>query len=90
MVLFNHELAEENTTLLAASVFFIALKTLEQVDSTVEPEKKINNICRLLNVLEDEVLELSRKVLDLAKNFDRIYPNLSNLKKFNKFEYNCE
>jgi hypothetical protein len=35
MALFNHELAEERTDLLAGAVFFIGLKTLEQVDPSV-------------------------------------------------------
>ena len=30
---------------------------------------------------------MSRKVLDLAKNYSKYYPSLTNLKKFNKFEY---
>jgi hypothetical protein len=30
---------------------------------------------------------VSRKVLDLAKNYSKHYPSLANLKKFNKFEY---
>ena len=33
------------------------------------------------------MIEVSRRVLDLAKNFSTVYPNLGNLKKFNKFEY---
>lgn len=37
MVLFNSELAEESPPLLAAAVVFIALKTLEQMDSSTEP-----------------------------------------------------
>ena len=36
------------------------------------------------------MIETSRKVLELAKNFSKIYPNLTNLKKFNKFEYEQE
>jgi hypothetical protein len=36
------------------------------------------------------MIESSRKVLDLAKNFSKYYPTLSNLKKFNKFEYGSE
>lgn len=30
-------------------------------------------------------MEISRKVLDLAKNFSKTYPNLTNLKRFNRF-----
>jgi hypothetical protein len=37
MSLFNQELAEENQALLAPAVYFIALKTLEQVEKGVNP-----------------------------------------------------
>jgi hypothetical protein len=40
-----------------------------------------------LNNSEDKIIDVSRKVLDLAKNFSAVYPTLTNLKKFNKFEY---
>ena len=43
-----------------------------------------------MDVDEEAVLEVSRKVLDLAKNFSKCYPSLTNLKKFNKFEYNSD
>jgi hypothetical protein len=50
MVLFNFDLAEEDPTLMAGAVVFIALKTLEQVDSTAEPEGKVKHICELLQL----------------------------------------
>ena len=50
MSMFNHELVEENSNILAGAVFFIGLKTLEQVESLVEPEKKLSEICFILNV----------------------------------------
>lgn len=90
MTLFSCELAEESTPLLAGAVVFISLKTLEQVDSSAEPEKKLGQICDLLGCEEEGVIEVSRKVLDLAKNFSKCYPSLTNLKKFNKFEYGSE
>jgi len=31
----------------------------------------------------DDLIEVASKVLNLAKNFDKIYPNLENLRKFN-------
>lgn len=37
MSLFSYELAQEDTKLLAASVYFISLKTLEQVEPTLKP-----------------------------------------------------
>lgn len=87
MVMFNSELAEESAETLAAAVVFIALKTLEQVDPSAEPERNLPQICSLLFLEEEKTIEASRKVLDLAKNFSKYYPSLTNLKKFNKFEY---
>jgi hypothetical protein len=87
MILFSYDLAQEDTKLLASAVYFIALKTLEQVQPTLKPEERLGEIGGLLNCPEDKIIELSRKVLDLAKNFSQVYPNLTNLKKFNKFEY---
>ena len=87
MVLFNSELASESQQLLAAGVLFISLKTLEQVDSSADPEKRLAQICTLLFSEEEKVIEVSRKILDLAKNYSKYYPSLTNLKKFNKFEY---
>jgi len=32
-------------------------------------------------------MEVANKVLALAKNFEKRFPNFENLKKFNKFSY---
>ena len=37
MSLFSYELAQEDTKLLASSVYFIGLKTLEQVEPSLKP-----------------------------------------------------
>ncbi len=87
MSLFSYELAQEDTKLLGSAVYFIALKTLEQVETTLRPEERLVSVGLLLEVEEEKIIEASRKVLDLAKNFSTIYPSLGNLKKFNKFEY---
>jgi hypothetical protein len=47
-------------------------------------------ICSLIVVKEDDVVEVSRRVLDLAKNFSKYFPSLNNLKKFNRFEYGLD
>ena len=56
MSLFNHELSEEKTSLLACGIVFISLKTLEQVDKAARPEARLNDICVLMGVEEDELL----------------------------------
>lgn len=37
MCLFSYDLAQENTKVLAAAAYFIALKTLEQVEPALKP-----------------------------------------------------
>ena len=88
MCLFSYELAQYDTKILVASVYFIALKTLEQVEPKLRPEQRLGDISNLTNCSDDKIIESSRRVLELANNFSLIYPNLGNLKKFNKFEYN--
>lgn len=85
MCLFSCELAEESPVTLSGAVVFIGLKTLEQVDQSVRPEDWLEEIGGLLGLEQESVIEVSRKVLDLAKNFSKYYPSLTNLKKFNKF-----
>ena len=87
MCLFSHELVEKETKLLAGAVFFIALKTLEQVNKDFCPEDVLPTISQLLYIPEDRLIGVGREVLELAKNFGKLYPNLNNLKKFNKFDY---
>ena len=53
MTIFNIELAEETPYLLACGVVFIALKTLEQVDDSAQPETRLTEICELMNVEEE-------------------------------------
>ena len=90
MCIYSSDLTEYNISLLCGSVIFIALKTLEQTDKKVDPEVEIQKICSFLKLDEESMIELSRKVLELAKGFSKVYPNLTNLKKFNKFEYKPE
>ena len=72
---------------LAAAVYFISLKTLEQVNKDFCPEDVLPTIAQLLCITEESIIEVGREVLELAKTFSKLYPNLQNLKKFNKFEY---
>jgi len=37
----------------------------------------------MLKATEEELIEIATKILSLAKNFDKVYKNLENLKKFN-------
>ena len=51
------------------------------------PEEILPTISILTGVEEETILAAGREVLQLAKTFSKIYPNLNNLKRFNRFEY---
>lgn len=87
MCTFSCELVTRPTCVLASAVYFIALKTLEQVYREFSPEAMLGEISGFVGVEEEEVLAVGREVLHLAKTFSKSFPNLSNLKKFNRFEY---
>jgi cyclin B len=70
---------------LASAIYFIALKTLEQVNKSLCPEDLLPDISAFTGASEEEILSVGREVLELAKTFSKIYPNLNNLKKFNRF-----
>lgn len=40
---------------------------------------------KILSIPNDPLIETAAKILNLAKNFDKLFPNLENLKKFNIF-----
>jgi len=75
-------LAVRNPSLLAVGAIYVALKICEQLK-----KKELINaqvVTRLINVSkmgEDEILDVSQKVLYLAQNFDKEFPGLENLKK---------
>ena len=44
----------------------------------------------LVGLDEEAILGAGREVLQLAKTFSKMYPNLNNLKRFIRFEYRDE
>lgn len=70
---------------LAASTIFVAFKIIEQLDPKFPVDLKAKEIREVLEVKEELFYECSARILNLAKNFEKIYSNLENLKKFNGF-----
>ena len=70
---------------LAASTIFVAFKIIEQLDQEFPVDSKSKEIRELLDVQDDIFYETSSRILNMAKNFEKIYPNFDNLKKFNGF-----
>ncbi|CAD8067829.1 unnamed protein product [Paramecium sonneborni] len=81
IVLYDYELISQyNYSSLSAACIIVGCNLLSQESS----DEIIPQILSVLNVDKDETIELSNKILNLAKNFDKLFPNLENLKKFNK------
>lgn len=82
MSMHDHELASKNPSLLAVGSIYVALKICEQL----KKRELINSdiVTRLIKISrmdEQEILDVSQKVLYLAQNFDKEFPGLENLKK---------
>ncbi|CAK58509.1 unnamed protein product (macronuclear) [Paramecium tetraurelia] len=87
MVLYDYEICgKTNYTLLAAALIFVAFKIIEQLDSSFNADSQIKDVAQIIQVDQDQLIETAAKVLNLAKNFEKHFPNLENLKKFNGFQ----
>ena len=82
MSMHDLNLAVKNPSLLAVGAIYVALKICEQLKKkefiTAGVVTQLINVSRMG---EDQILDVSQKVLYLAQNFDREFPNLENLKK---------
>lgn len=60
MSAFSNELAEKDISLLGSAIFFIAMKTLEQVAGNFCPEEVLPTLSNLVAIDEDSILSISR------------------------------
>ncbi|CAD8144368.1 unnamed protein product [Paramecium pentaurelia] len=87
MILHDYEICgKTNYTLLAAALIFVAFKIVEQLDSSFDADNQIKDIAFVIQVDHDQLIDIAAKVLNLAKHFEKHFPNLENLKKFNGFQ----
>ena len=82
MSMHDSSLSARNPSLLAVGAIYVALKICEQL----KKKDFINSsvVTKLINISkmgEDQILDVSQKVLYLAQNFDKEFPGLENLKK---------
>jgi hypothetical protein len=86
--LHDYELISQQTySELAASTLFVAFKIIEQLDKTFPLTQMLAKMKEILQVEEDIVYDCATRILSFAKNFDKLYPNLENLKKFHSFNF---
>ncbi|CAD8139646.1 unnamed protein product [Paramecium pentaurelia] len=87
MVLYDYEICGKNNyTLLSAALIFVAFKIVEQLETTFNADSQIKDVADIIQVDQDQLVEVAAKILNLAKNFEKHFPNLENLKKFNGFQ----
>ncbi len=63
MTLFSYELAQIDTKLLAASVYYASMMKLEQDILSLLKDKRLSRLSQLLSISEKKVVETSNKVL---------------------------
>ena len=82
MSMHDYELSGRKPSLVGIGALYVALKICEQLKKeTLITNSIVQNLVKVARSEEDEIIEVSQKVLFLAQNFDKAFPGLENLKK---------
>jgi hypothetical protein len=82
MSMHDSDLSCRNANLLSVGAIYVALKICEQLKKKEFINSEVvTKLIQISGMKEDEILDVSQKVLYLAQNFDKEYPGLENLKK---------
>ena len=91
MAMHDYELLnKQNSFELAGAIIFVAFKIIEQLDKEFPIDMKASEVKKHLGISDEVLFDTSSRILSVAKNFEKIYPNLDNLKKFNGFSLDDE
>ena len=75
-------LATRTPSLIATATIYVALKICEQlIKRDLINSFVVQSLIESSKHAENDILDASQKVLYLAQNFDKEFPNLDNLKK---------
>lgn len=86
MTMHDYDLINQQTySELAAATIFVAFKIIEQLEKSFPLSEKARQLREVIEVDEDIMFDCATRILSMAKNFEKLYPNLENLKKFNSF-----
>ena len=82
MSMHDYELSGRKPSLVGIGCLYVALKICEQLKrDTLIYNTIVQKLVQVARAEEEEIIEVSQKVLYLAQNFDRAFPGLENLKK---------
>ena len=81
MSMHDPELSSKKPSLLAVGSIYVALKICEQLKKKeLISSEVVERLILVSKMVEEEILDVSQKVLYLAQNFDKEFPDLKNLK----------
>lgn len=82
MSMHDYELSGRRPSLVGIGSLYVALKICEQLKrDTLITNEIVQKLVQVARSKEEEIIEVSQKVLYLAQNFDKAFPGLENLKK---------
>lgn len=80
---FDCDIMSEKPSLIAASTLIVAVKIAEQINSEVYMSRYLcKKLINLSGYSEQIILNLGKRILFNAQNFEEIFPKLENLKKY--------
>lgn len=82
MAMHDYDLQGRRPSLVGIGALYVALKICEQLKKvSLISNDIVMKLVEASKAQEEEIIEVSQKVLYLAQNFDRAFPGLENLKK---------
>jgi len=80
-------ISQQDCSLLAAGTLFVAFKIVSKLDKTFPVAQMLVKLAGILKVTEEGLSECGTRTLSFVKNFEKNYPNLGNLRKFNQLNF---
>lgn len=82
LALHDYDLSQKQSSLVAVGAFYVALRICEQLKKlTLINKSLVDKLIEVSKHQEQDIIEVSQKVLYLAQNFDKEFSGLENLRK---------
>lgn len=90
MSLHDYELCNRRPSLQAIGALYVAMKIAEQLKKVqLISNEIVIKMARAADVREEEIIDVSQRVLFLAQNFEKAFAGLDNLKKTHFLNITC-
>jgi len=82
MALHDYEICGKKPSIQAVGALYVSLKITEQLKKvSLITNELVVNLVKVSGATEEEIVDVSQRVLYLAQNFEKAFPGLENLKK---------